>query len=89
MPTIETGSTAPLRETSMQCDTFFEQSMKFQSAASTISTPREAVLLETPLKNLKTAHQACIDDIIMFGYSVDCVFHATCNFKMIKINIIN
>ena len=38
--------------------------------------------------NFLTAHEACIDDIIMFVYSVDCVFHATCNFKMIKINII-
>lgn len=38
--------------------------------------------------NFVTAHEACIDDIIMFVYSVDCVFHATCNFKMIKINII-
>ena len=56
---------------------------------STISAPCVAVLFETLLKNLKTAHQACIDDIIMFGYSVDCVFHATCNFKMIKINIID
>ena len=40
------------------------------------------------ITNFLTAHEACIDDIIMFVYSMDCVFHATCNFKMIKINVI-